>query len=750
MTPGITRASWRARALGLKRALLGASRSATKPNSRIGVASSPAVRCALFLLAALLSSAASVRAQAPTLELAERISGTFLGRHLGVLVDPTGELEIEQVESPALAQRFVEGYPDAPSFGFTAATHWVRLRVHNSAHVPRAWLLELGFPLLDDVTLFLPRGDGSYEVRASGDRRPFAERDLAYRNVVFALEEPPDSLRTYYLRVQTTGSLVMPLRAWSMFEFVDYQNSGNAVNWMFYGLTLGMGLYNLFLFAFVRQKEHLLYALYVFAMAALTLTLQGHTSQYVFPNHPVIANQMMPFTTAALFACVLVFFHASLSLRTLLPRCSLGIRLAVLPATIVLAVGSLFLPNSLCIRAAIGLGFAITLGGLPVIYLAVRAGSRPARIFLIAWGCLILGGLQYFLQLYGLLPSTFLTRWGTQIGASMETVLLSVALAERINNLRADLSTLNGKLLRNVDDLKLALSLAEQATRAKSEFLATMSHELRTPLNAIINLPQGIAESFQKVATAICLGCQATFELEPGDRVDLESCCPECGRVGALELRESARYIGEESETLVHLGIVERAGKHLLQMVNGVLDFSKLEAGRVELKLQAVSVSAVFEEAFETLAAVAAKGEVQVQCLPFDAGARVRGDPLRLKQVLINVIGNAIKFSPRGSNVEVSVGREASHYLFRIRDQGIGIAAGDIDRIFRKFEQVDQGDTRKYGGTGLGLSISRSFVELHGGEIWVQSELGKGSTFFIRLPASEQLSEDAPVIAATA
>jgi signal transduction histidine kinase len=405
-----------------------------------------------------------------------------------------------------------------------------------------------------------------------------------------------------------------------------------------------------------------------------------------------------------------------------------------MPAALALSIGSLFLPNSICIRAAMVLGFAITVGGVPVLYLAARAGSRPALIFLVAWGFLAGGGILYFLQLFGLLPSTYFTRWSTQIGAATEAVLLSVALAERINNLRAELAMLNGKLRQNVEDLKLALSLSQQAARVKSEFLATMSHELRTPLNAIINIPQGISESFQKLATATCVNCQAAFELEPGEHADAETCCPDCGRAGTLDLQRAAHYLGDGNETLAQLGIVERAGLHLLQMVNTVLDFSKLEAGRVELKLQEVQAVALLADAIETLAPLAARSEVQISCLPFVERAPFFADPLRLKQVLINLIGNAIKFSPPRSTVEVELSEEGDHYLFQVRDQGIGIAAGDLDRIFRTFEQVDQGDTRKYGGTGLGLSISRSFVEMHGGEIWVQSELGKGSTFFIRLP----------------
>jgi signal transduction histidine kinase len=691
-----------------------------------------------FVAAWLLWSFAGVgsaRADAPALVVSDTWRGGIaVGRHLDWLVDASGTLDVDEVASPRMAARFVVSAHDSPSFGFTKDVLWLRLRVDNRDQVARPWLLELAYPHVDFVTLYEPRADGSFSERASGDMLPFARREFPYRNVVFALEQPALAQRTYYLRLRTEGSMIVPLRAWTLREFFDGQGAESAVIWMFHGLTLVMCLYNLFLFMFVRQREYLLYSIYVFAMGAMNFTLFGHTFQYVLSDYPALASCVMPATIAVLLGSVALFADACLKLPEVLPTWSRLLTRFYAPAMAVLALASFGLSYSTALRITAIFGFSLVVLGPLLVYATVRTGSRPAKIFFAAWACLIVGAAFHYLELVGVVPSFFVTRWGIQIGASAETVLLSLALAERINGLRADLSRLNGKLTENVADLQLALTRAEHATRAKSEFLATMSHELRTPLNAIINIPPSIVERFRRLGALQCESCAGVFALEPGEVVAADASCPECKAQGSLRPRQLAEFTGDGIETMQHLRMVERAGKHLLQMVNGVLDFSKMEAGRVELALEKVSVAALLSEALDTVAPLAARAEVELRLLPGAQGLELRADGLRVKQVLINLLGNAVKFSSARAVVEVGAERRGDDLLLHVRDRGIGIARQDLARIFRTFEQVDQGDTRRYGGTGLGLSISRSLVELHGGEIWVQSELGKGSTFFVRLP----------------
>jgi len=243
----------------------------------------------------------------------------------------------------------------------------------------------------------------------------------------------------------------------------------------------------------------------------------------------------------------------------------------------------------------------------------------------------------------------------------------------------------NVRLFDEIQDKSRQLA---EASQHKSQFLASMSHELRTPLNAILGYTELIADG--------------VYGTPP------------------------------EKMTAV-LKRVESNGKHLLGLINAVLDLSKIEAGQLVLDLTDYSLKDVVQTvcaAVEALAAdkkLALKAEVSADLPP------ARGDERRLTQVLLNLMGNAIKFTDAG---EVIVKASANNGAFNVsvRDTGPGISAVDQDKLFQEFQQADNSTTRKKGGTGLGLAISKRIVEMHGGKIWVESEVGQGSTFAFTLP----------------
>jgi PAS domain S-box-containing protein len=246
-----------------------------------------------------------------------------------------------------------------------------------------------------------------------------------------------------------------------------------------------------------------------------------------------------------------------------------------------------------------------------------------------------------------------------------------------------------GERERAQREMREAKEAADTANQAKSAFLANMSHELRTPLNAVI---------------------------------------------GFSELLEQQIFGGLNDKQRSYVGNVLVSGRHLLQLVNDILDISKVEAGRMDLVYERTPIGSICDIVRGVIGAVAAKRGINLEVTLPPSLPDVYIDPGRIKQVLYNLISNAIKFTPKGGMVKLTARAEARSLVVSVSDTGIGIAPADLPRLFREFEQLAQPNGRRPEGTGLGLALSRRLVELHGGRVEVESELGRGSTFSVHLP----------------
>jgi signal transduction histidine kinase len=293
---------------------------------------------------------------------------------------------------------------------------------------------------------------------------------------------------------------------------------------------------------------------------------------------------------------------------------------------------------------------------------------------------------------------------------------------------------LSARLSRTNAELAEALARAEDVARIKGELLANVSHELRTPLNSIINLPKGLLPGFVEQPGARCQACASTFELEAEETVEADTACPSCGSMGGLTATRWCRFEGDLAEVPRHLRSISRNGDQLMRLINDVLDFSHLESGKLALRLETAAVSQLWDELREAMLPLAHAQSISLRFAPVDPALTLRVDGIKFSQIFVNLVGNAIKFSPAGGTVELTAVREGDDVVFRVRDQGIGIAPEHHQLVFESFRQVEGGHTRKFGGSGLGLSITRRLVELHQGALWVDSSLGQGASFFVRLP----------------
>ena len=283
---------------------------------------------------------------------------------------------------------------------------------------------------------------------------------------------------------------------------------------------------------------------------------------------------------------------------------------------------------------------------------------------------------------------------GTQLGRVIERRRAEDTLWE--NNFRLQQALADN--LHLYEDLKTKQSQLEIASKHKSQFLANMSHELRTPLNAILGYTQLILNNiYGEVPEKI---------RDPLRRIDV-------------------------------------SGRHLLDLINDVLDLSKIEAGQLKLSLNSYSMKEVVQTVVAAMEPLAASKHLALNIVVPEQLPAGQGDGRRIKQVLLNLIGNAIKFTDAG-RVEVRVAQTEGVFNVSVSDTGPGIALADQARIFEEFQQADSSMTRKQGGTGLGLAIVKRIVGLHGGTVGVESALGEGSTFWFTLPTHVERQVDGP------
>ena len=279
------------------------------------------------------------------------------------------------------------------------------------------------------------------------------------------------------------------------------------------------------------------------------------------------------------------------------------------------------------------------------------------------------------------------------------------SMFDQIASRTAKLFAANEQLQMEIADCKRAEEAAEAANKSKSTFLANMSHELRTPLNAII----GYSEM----------------------------------------LVEEAEDLGNE-EFVPDVQKIHASGKHLLVLINNILDLSKVEAGKMELYLETFQIAGMIEEVVSTVQPLVAKNGNTLRVHCSDDLGTVHADLTKLRQVLFNLLSNACKFTEQGTiSLEVSlVLEDGTGWLnFRVRDTGIGMSSQQMARLFQAFSQVHDPTGSSYGGSGLGLVISKRFCQMMGGDISVDSKLGTGSTFTMRLPADSQLRDQDPAVA---
>jgi len=421
----------------------------------------------LVLLGAalLLFLPLAARAGKPVV-LDKDLAGINIGRHLEILEDPAGKWGIHDVVSDGLSRSFRQSQDEFPVFGFTRSAYWARFTVANKTGQEIGWYLEVGHPQIERINIFMMDREGRLtEERASGDILPFSSREVPYFNAVFSFTEPEMSSRTCYVRCQTKGAMDLFLTVWSPAAFREHAGRMEVIFAIYYGAMLVMIIYNLFLFLSLWDRSYLYYVLYCLAFVVFQLCMNGLAFQYLWPDFPWWAKHSIPFWVLLTSIFAVQFLRYFLDTMHYVPAVDRVLKISSLVFAAAIPL-SFFTDYTATIITLLGVVMMMAIFLYVIAVKVLMLGNRAARMYIITWAAFWIGTLIYSLKLIGIIPDTFVTRWMLQISSLAQVILLSLALADKINFMNEKMETVNenleGKVQERTRELNKALRLMER------------------------------------------------------------------------------------------------------------------------------------------------------------------------------------------------------------------------------------------------------------------------------------------------
>ena len=411
-----------------------------------------------------------------TIILSAGNSGYPIGLSLEILEDKEGKLTLVDVRNPEQKNLWVKSNQEVPSFGYTKSAYWVRFK--TNAPLDEKYLLEIAFPNLDWIDFYTILNDNSVIVRKSGDFRAFKERDVMYRNFTFTLEPHANIEKEYYIRFAGEGSLQIPLIIWSPIAFAEKVNNEMFGLGLYYGGMLVMAIYNLFLWLSVRDKSYFYYVIYIFTSAFFLLSNTGILYQYFWFGSPAVYNLLIPTSMYMTHFSVIIFTGSFLQIKKNIPFLYKILKYLFLILIITLFI---VLPISFRLTMLSGILFGI-ISILLCLYagiIMVKRRYRPAIFYLVAWTALLIGAIILSLKTVGVLPVNAFTNYAMQVSSALEVVLLSLGLADRINDLKKQNELAQAQILTNqslaIDSLE---KIAKEKTNKLNQSLKIIQRDL--------------------------------------------------------------------------------------------------------------------------------------------------------------------------------------------------------------------------------------------------------------------------------
>lgn len=391
-------------------------------------------------------------------EVGDLIISYSLNDHVEYIVDPLGERSAEQL---LLDKHWLSHNKETLSFGYTSDAYWFRFKINNNSADNKSHLFEISYPVLDDIQIYIYDKDKNLIRNIHlGDKKPFYEREVQHRNFLVPLEIDAHDNQVWMVRVKTSSAMQVPMAIWKERAFFITDQAKIMGMGLYYGIMLIMILYNLVVFFSVREKSYLFYVFYVASMAGFLASLQGLNFQYVWPMATNWNDSSIVIMLAGVVVFACLFARDFLALKSghkaLYNLFCLATSLAII---IIISVN--FLPYYLLIKALIGLAFLVICLVTYTGILRWSQGFSPARFFTIAWSSILLGGAILALNKFNIIPRNYFTENAVQLGSAIEVILLSFALADRLNQEKRE----------RYEAQVQALGLARTASNAQTEAL---------------------------------------------------------------------------------------------------------------------------------------------------------------------------------------------------------------------------------------------------------------------------------------